>query len=171
MEGRLWILADSISSGIGFDGERVWSRLLEEEHPDRIRNRAVPGGKVSNSLPVLQKQFEFLPGDALLIELGGNDMLSGEPAAEFRKNLDELLATVAAAKIPAVMMELPLPPFRADYLRVQREAAKRYGIRLIPRRRFAAVLSGSESTVDGVHLSNFGHRKMAETVRRAFVFK
>lgn len=171
VEGRLWILADSISSGIGFDGEQVWSRLLEAEQPGRVLNRAVPGSKVNNSLPILQKRFDFLPGDALLIELGGNDLLSGVPAAEFRPKLDELLAAVAAAQVPAVMMELPLPPFRADYLRAQREAAKQYGVRLIPRHRFAAVLSGSESTVDGLHLSNFGHRKMAETVRRTFVFK
>jgi acyl-CoA thioesterase-1 len=56
-------------------------------------------------------------------------------------------------------------------VRAQRELAEKYGVRLVPRRRFAAVLSGSESTADGLHLSNFGHRKMAAEIRRHFIFE
>lgn len=171
VKGTLWILADSISSGIGFDGEMVWSRLLEAEHPGRIQNRAVPGSQVSDSLPILNKRFRFRPGDALLIELGGNDLLRGVPAGEFREKLGELLAAVKAAGVPAVMLELPTPPFRGNYVRAQRELAEKYGVRLVPRRRFAAVLSGSESTADGLHLSNFGHKKMAAEIQRHFLFE
>ena len=162
---KLWILADSISSGIGFEEETVWSELLEREHPGRIANRAVPGSKVSSSLRILEERFDFSPGDVLLIELGGNDLLGGVSGDEFARKLDELLSAVAAREVPAVMFELPLPPFRGAYLRAQRFLAEKYGVRLIPRRRFAAVLRGSESVVDGVHLSNYGHEKMAEVVR------
>lgn len=171
VKGTLWILADSISSGIGFDGEMIWSRLLEAEHPERIQNRAVPGSKVSDSLPVLNKRFRFRPGDALLIELGGNDLLRGVPAGEFREKLGELLAAVKAAGVPAVMLELPAPPFHSNYVRAQRELSEQYDVKLVPRRRFAAVLSGSESTADGLHLSNFGHKKMAAEIQRHFIFE
>lgn len=171
VKGTLWILADSISSGIGFDGEMIWSRLLEAEHPGRIRNQAVPGSKVSDSLPILNKRFHFRPGDALLIELGGNDLLHGVPALTFREKLDELLAAVAATGVPAVMLELPAPPFHSNYVRIQRELVEQYGVKLVPRRRFAAVLSGTESTADGLHLSNFGHKKMAAEIERHFIFE
>lgn len=168
--GKLWILADSISSGIGFDGEIVWSELLEREQPGRIENRAVPGSTVSSSRRILEKQFDLFPGDVLLIELGGNDLLGGVPSGEFARNLDALLAEVAACGVPAAMFELPMPPFRSGYLRAQRQLAAKYGIRLIPRRRFAAILSGNESVVDGLHLSNHGHEKMAEVVRGVIRF-
>ena len=171
VKGTLWILADSISSGIGFDGEIIWSRLLEADHPGRIQNRAVRGSEVSDSLPILRKRFAFRPGDALLIELGGNDMLHGVPAETFREKLDELLAAVKATGVPAVMLELPTPPFHSAYLRVQRELAEQYGVKLVPRHRFAAVLSGNESTADGLHLSNFGHKKMAAEIQRHFIFE
>jgi acyl-CoA thioesterase-1 len=171
VKGTLWILADSISSGIGFDGEMIWSRLLEAKHPGRIQNRAVRGGEVISALPILRKHFAFRPGDALLIELGGNDMFHGVPAETFREKLDELLAAVAATGVPTVMLELPTPPFHSAYLRVQRELAEQYGVKLVPRRRFAAVLSGNESTADGLHLSNFGHKKMAAEIQRHFIFE
>ncbi len=167
--GRLWILADSISSGIGFEEEVIWSRLLEAEYPERILNRAIPGSRVVGSRARLDG-FEFQTGDALLIELGGNDLLGGDSAVNFRNALDELLAVVSTSGVPTVMLELPLPPFHSAYLRIQRELAEKYGIVLIPRHRFAAVLSGRESTIDGLHLSNYGHRKMADLIREYFVF-
>ena len=169
VRGRVRILADSISSGIGFAGERVWSVLLDEERPGRIENRAVPGSRVSTSRRTLE-QFRFCPGDVLVIELGGNDLLGGVPGAEFRRKLDGLLGVAASFDVPVLMFELPLPPFRSSYLRAQREMAAKYGVTLIPRRRFAAVLSGGGSTVDGLHLSNYGHGKMAAVVRRCLLF-
>ncbi|MBS1369835.1 MAG: hypothetical protein HPZ91_07775 [Lentisphaeria bacterium] len=162
--GRVWVLADSISSGIGFSGETVWSTLLDREHPGRIVNRAVPGSKVVSSLKILKERFDFAPGDVLLIELGGNDMLGGVPGGEFHGKLDGLLAEAAVKGVPVVMFELPLPPFRSSYLRAQRQLAAKYRVTLIPRRRFAAVFRGPESVVDGLHLSNYGHEKMAGVV-------
>lgn len=167
--GGVITLLVSCLSGIGFAGERVWSVLLDEERPGRIENRAVPGSQVSTSRRTLE-QFRFCPGDVLVIELGGNDLLGGVPGAEFRRKLNGLLDVAASFDVPVLMFELPLPPFRSSYLRAQRELAAKYGVTLIPRRRFAAVLSGGGSTVDGLHLSNYGHEKMAAVVRRCLLF-
>jgi hypothetical protein len=45
--------------------------------------------------------------------------------------------------------------------RAQRDMAEKHGVALIPRRIFAGVLEGKDSTMDGIHLSNRGHEKMA----------
>ena len=60
------------------------------------------------------------------------------------------------------MLELPWAPFHDGFRRAQREIAQKHGVTLIPRKVFSWVLSGQESTVDGIHLSNRGHEKMAE---------
>jgi len=46
----------------------------------------------------------------------------------------------------------------------QRRVARRYGIGLIPRRCFIEVISAPEATVDGIHLSIKGQRRMAEMI-------
>ena len=90
-------------------------------------------------------------------------MLEQMNSHEFAKNLDELLYLATAKARTVVLMELPLPPFFNNYGRVQRTLAARYGVPLIPRRRFTAVLAHSGGTLDGLHLSA-GHQRMAEMV-------
>ena len=59
------------------------------------------------------------------------------------------------------MMEIPWAPFHGAFCRAQRDMAEKHGVTLIPRRIFAGVLEGRDSTVEGIHLSNRGHEKMA----------
>lgn len=47
--------------------------------------------------------------DAVMIELGGNDMLRGQPPAQTRTNLDAMLAEVAAKGLPAALVGLAAP--------------------------------------------------------------
>lgn len=169
VSGRVWVLGDSISAGIGFKGEVTWSDLGNREHPGVFINRSVGGGTAGSSLATFRK-FDLAPGDVVVLEIGGNDLLGNLSGRAFGRALDELLAAVSASGARAVMFELPLPPFRNAYGAAQRQLAEKYGVRLIPRRYFAAVLRGRDSTVDGLHLANAGHEKMWRAVRRFLVF-
>ncbi len=64
------------------------------------------------------------------------------------------------------MFELPLPPFRHEFGRVQRALARKYHVALIPKRVLLSVLAGSDSTVDTIHLTQAGQRRMATRVWR-----
>lgn len=63
-----------------------------------------------------------------------------------------------------VMFELPLLPEMIPYGRAQRRLAKKYDVCLIPRRFFTKIVSGSDATSDGLHLSEIGARRMATLV-------
>jgi acyl-CoA thioesterase I len=63
-----------------------------------------------------------------------------------------------------VMLELPLPPLYNRFGEIQRRLARRHGVVLIPKRYFASVLIGEQATLDGLHLSQSGHQKMAEMI-------
>jgi acyl-CoA thioesterase I len=63
-----------------------------------------------------------------------------------------------------VMLELPLLPIEQAYGAAQRRQAKKFGVRLIPKHYFAAVLRQSDATIDGLHLSAKGHKRMAEMI-------
>jgi acyl-CoA thioesterase-1 len=62
------------------------------------------------------------------------------------------------------MFELPLPPFYHEFGRIQRDAAGRRQVALIPKRVFLNLLAGQGATLDSVHLSQAGHQQMADLV-------
>jgi acyl-CoA thioesterase-1 len=62
------------------------------------------------------------------------------------------------------MLELPLPPLSNEYGRIQRRLAARHHVRLVPKRVFMSVLASDGATLDGIHLSAAGHRRLADAV-------
>ena len=102
----------------------------------------------------------------VLIELGGNDLIAGEPSDVFARGLEELLANLAAPERIIVMFELPLLPDRTAYGRIQRRLAERHGVWLIPKRYLTSVIAGQDATSDGLHLTDVGAGRMAALVAR-----
>jgi acyl-CoA thioesterase I len=105
---------------------------------------------------------EVNPDDnVILLEIGGNDLLSGLPADRFSKGLEVLLRRLTRPNRIVLMFELPLLPYEVEYGRIQRRLAARYGVLLIPKHYFTAVFAGSGTTSDGLHLSETGVQRMA----------
>jgi len=112
---------------------------------------------------------ELSPNDhVVLFELGGNDPLSGVPSKEFARRLEAVLIRVASRDRVVVVFELQLLPVWISHRRSQRQLASKYGVYLIPKRDFAAVISGGSVTIDGLHFSETGTRRMALLVARTF---
>lgn len=157
------VIGDSVSGGIGFNGEKTWSEILRSEYGYNIANKSVGGGTVSTAINSLRKA-EVGNNDMIIIEIGGNDLFKGTSIGKFHSNLDCLLMD-AKVKTPIVMMlELPLPFTKISFGHSQRKLAEKHHVFLVPKYHFGNVLAGSESTVDGLHLSNKGHRKMAKMI-------
>jgi acyl-CoA thioesterase-1 len=107
-----------------------------------------------------------IESSVVIVEIGGNDLLGSTSAAQFERDLEALLAYLAVPGRQIVMFELPLPPFYLEYGRIQRTLARRHYAKLIPRRVFTSVIAGGGSTLDSIHLTQAGHRFMAECVWR-----
>jgi len=158
----LYIIGDSVTAGANSGEKRRWPELLPESI--EVHDLAQMGATTSSAL---KKQCVQLPdeGGLVLLEIGGNDLLGDTPARQFERDLDQLLAEVAAPGRTVVMFELPLPPLYNEYGRTQRRLAARYKVHLIPKRIFMSVLAGEDSTLDSIHLSTRGHERMAAAVR------
>jgi acyl-CoA thioesterase-1 len=159
----LFVIGDSITAGMGDTREATWPEML----PPRVEvhNLARTGATTAMALAGQAEQIQ--PGRCIvLIEIGGNDLLGGTSAAQFRSDLDRLLAAVAREDRTLVMFELPLPPLCNAYGRAQRELAARYNVRLIPKRVLIGVLADREATSDTIHLTDRGHRQLADAVWR-----
>jgi acyl-CoA thioesterase-1 len=155
------VIGDSLSAGINDGVDIPWPTRLDEIVSVRVSNNALAGATCRSAI----KQLDSLPNQCVVIvEIGGNDLLGGRSAADFRADLDELLTEIQSPEREVVMFELPLPPLFNGYGYAQRELAHKHNVELIPRRLLASVLFTKDATLDSIHLSNAGHRQLAERV-------
>lgn len=155
---HLVVIGDSISSGLG-SRVRPWPALLQQMTGVEVKNLSKPGASMADGLTMAERVGP--EDDLILIELGGNDLIAGEPSTTFAQGLQEVLAKLVAPGRTMVMFELPLLPDRIAYGQIQRRLAAKYGVWLIPKRCLAGIIMHRDATSDGLHLSDAGSRRMA----------
>jgi acyl-CoA thioesterase-1 len=158
---RLVVIGDSISAGLGA-GVSPWPSALQQLIGIEVRNLSRPGATTADGIALADGVNS--DDHLVLIELGGNDLLAGEPSVEFARKLDAVLSKLALPGRTLVMFELPLLPPLVGYGQIQRRLAAKYSVVLIPKRYLTQVISGSSATSDGLHLSEVGTRRMASVV-------
>lgn len=156
------VLGDSVSAGIGEGGIETWPQILSREFPVSVVDYSAMGATIGSELQKLQNRV--IPAGLVIVELGGNDVLGDTSVSQFRRDLDEFLTILVTQSDAVVMFELSVPPFYNRFGSVQRCLARKHGVQLISRRIFADVLRERSSTLDTIHLSTDGHRRMAQSV-------
>jgi len=160
---RVYIIGDSLSAGMG-TGETTWPKVLGAGVPVEVVNLSAAGATAGTAM---EQAKRVPPGPAIIvIEIGGNDLLGGTPAHAFEEDLRRLLDSLKGDSRRLVMFELPLPPFSNRFGRIQRRLASEFDVALIPKRVLSDVIGSARGTLDGLHLSDDGHREIADTVRR-----
>ncbi len=105
--------------------------------------------------------------DAVLLELGGNDLLRGLPPEQTRANLEAMLSELAKRGIPVVLMGVQAPPnagpeFQRAFDTIYRDLAEGHGIALVPFVGARVFTDASLLQADHVHPTARG---VAELVR------
>jgi acyl-CoA thioesterase I len=160
---NLVVIGDSISSGID-PRSPSWPVVLQQTTGIIVKNLAKPGATIADARAMAENVT--LEDRLVLVEIGGNDLLSGTPSEDFERNLDLLLSKVTQPGRTVVMFELPLLPNRIAYGQIQRRLASKYGVWLIPKRYLAQVIQGADATSDGLHLSPTASQRMAALVAK-----
>jgi acyl-CoA thioesterase I len=110
---RLVALGDSLTHGYGLPEDQGFvpqlQRWLDEKGADvEVVNMGVSGDTTSGGLARLD--WALASGaDAVLVELGANDLLRGTPPALTRANLDAILARLGERGIPVLLAGLDIP--------------------------------------------------------------
>ena len=108
----LLVLGDSLSAGYGINQGSGWVDLLGQDWKDRhqIINGSISGdttGGGLNRLPLLLEKFS---PDYVLLELGGNDGLRGQPLSLMRNNLLAMIKLCREAGAQPILFGMRLPP-------------------------------------------------------------
>lgn len=158
----LGIVADSMTAGLGAEGERTWPGRFADGHAAIVRDHSRAGATVATAL----RQAEAIAPDEdlVLLEIGGNDLLGGTSPDEYERGLASLLSAVRKPGRVVVLLELPLLPTFNAFGRIQRRLAREHGAILIPKRVLLGVLLRPGATLDSIHLAESGHRAMAVAV-------
>ena len=108
----LLVLGDSLSAGYGINQENGWVALLEKDLGDdhRIINGSISGDTTGGGLNRLPRLLEEFSPDFVLLELGGNDGLRGQPLALMKANLQAMIRLVREAGAEPVLFGMRLPP-------------------------------------------------------------
>ena len=140
-EVRLAALGDSLTQGYGLnEGEglvpQLEAFLREAGQAVTVLNAGVSGDTTAGGLSRLDWTLGDNP-DAMLVILGGNDLLRGIDPAASRANLDAILTRLGAEGVPAMLVGLPAPgnfgpEFRDAFRAMYTDLAEAHGVPLYP---------------------------------------
>ena len=166
------VLGDSISAGYGLDPAQAWPAHLAQSTGWNVINGGVSGDTAEQGLARLAFLLESHRPTAVIIELGGNDMLRRLPEQETRARLSEIIAQVRAASARPILMAVPKPSVAgaafgslsdADFYA---EVAKKESVVLLPDV-ISEVLSESQYKLDQLHPNAEGSRVLADRATAA----
>lgn len=172
-------LGDSLTAGYGLpDGQGFVPQLqawLDAAGADvEIVNAGVSGDTTAGGLARLDWSLSE-ETDAMIVALGGNDLLRGVPVASSRANLDAILSKVAGARdLPVLLIGLDAPAnYGADYQRgfngMYGDLSKDYGT-LLERNFLGPLLAETDLATarqrymqgDGIHPNADGVRVIVD---------
>ncbi len=110
------ILGDSLSAGYGLNPQQGWVALLQhrldQQFPKqhKVVNASASGETTSGALARLPKLLQTYKPDVVVIELGGNDGLRGQPPQMIQKNLAQLIQQSQKTKAKVVLLGMKIPP-------------------------------------------------------------
>jgi len=162
----VYVIGDSISAGIG-QHEKTWPAVFRDISHLNVKDLSQPGATVESAMLHAQ-QINIQPATVIL-EIGGNDLLGGAKAQDFRRQLDVLLGALEGKHQRIIMFELPLLPFKNGFGEAQRSLAGKYHATLIPKKCMVRIFEMKNGTVDDLHLSQEGHNAFAQLVQTVVV--
>lgn len=156
------ILGDSISAGFGMSSEEAWVSLLEQRLEQKfpgqheVINSSMSGETAAGALSRLPNLLQNHQPDVVIIELGGNDGLRGQPPTLIERNLDRLVVMSLEAGADTLLFGIKIPPnygtaysqaFEDNFKRL----AERHEIPLLPF--FLEGVAGNDDLMqaDGIH--------------------
>jgi len=138
---KILVMGDSLSAGYGIDIQQSWVNLLEKEitkkHAVQIINASVSGETSSGGntrLPALLTEHR---PNIVILELGGNDALRGQPLNLLEKNLQTMIeaSKKTGAKILLAGMQIPPnygPRYSNQFKALYAQLAEKNQAALIP---------------------------------------
>lgn len=155
------VLGDSLSAGYGIDPREGWVELLQqrldrEMYNYRVVNASVSGDTTSGGRARLGKLLEAHSPAIVILELGGNDGLRGQPLRLMRRNLSEMIEQSHNAEAKVLLVGMQIPPnygarYTSTFADTYTELASEFDVALVPFFLDKVALNEKLMQSDGIH--------------------
>jgi acyl-CoA thioesterase-1 len=177
---RVVALGDSLTAGYGLpEGEglvpQLQAWLAANGTEAVVINAGVSGDTTAGGLARLD--WSLTPeADALIVALGGNDMLRGLAPSEARANLDTILRRATERGLPVLLVGLAAPgnygpEYKAEFDAVYPDLSAAYGTLLVANLFAPLMTEGSDPAVmsrffqaDGIHPNAEGVARIVDAL-------
>ncbi|MBF8636577.1 arylesterase [Pseudomonas putida] len=170
--GTVLIVGDSISAGFGLDTREGWASLLQtrlrqEGFDDKVVNASISGDTSAGGQARLPALLAAHTPEVVVLELGGNDGLRGQPPAQLRQNLAAMIDQSRQAGAKVLLLGMQLPPnygvrYTTAFAEVYKELAKDKQVALVPF--FLEGVGGVPELMqaDGIHPAQGAQQRLLE---------
>lgn len=172
--GTLLVLGDSISAAFGLDTRQGWVSLLEqrlaaEGFDYQVVNASVSGDTSAGGLARLPTLLAEHRPDLLIVELGGNDGLRGQPPAQLQQNLAAMVQQAHKAGTRVLILGMKLPPnyglrYTTAFADVFPQVAKEQDVALVPFLLEGAAGLPLMTQADGIHPTAAAQPRLLDNV-------
>lgn len=140
--GTLLVVGDSISAAFGLDSRQGWVAMLQErlrkegfEHS--VVNASISGDTSAGGAARLSALLAEHKPELVIIELGGNDGLRGQPPAQLQQNLASTIDASQASGAKVLLLGMRLPPnygarYTSAFAQVFADLAEQKQVALVP---------------------------------------
>ncbi|ROL66924.1 arylesterase [Pseudomonas protegens] len=172
--GTVLIVGDSISAAFGLDTREGWVALLEKRlkdqgFTDKVVNASVSGDTSAGGLARLPALLAEHKPEVMILELGGNDGLRGQPPQQLQQNLASMIDSAQAGGAKVLLLGMQLPPnygvrYTQAFAQVYGQLASDKKVALVPF--FLEGVGGRPELMqaDGLHPAAAAQDKLLENV-------
>lgn len=176
---RIVAFGDSLTAGYGLSPAESYPSLLQERLDQdgfnyEVVNAGVSGDTTSGGLRRIAWALDGTGGkvEIVILELGANDILRGQPVEQMRRNLAQIIEESQKRGARVLLAGMLSPPnWGADYNRqvveAYRSLAEEYNAPLIPFFLEGIATRRELNLQDGAHPNAEGTKLVAETVYKA----
>lgn len=138
---KILIMGDSLSAGYGIDIQQGWVSLLQkklaENNAVEIINASVSGETSSGGKARLPALLNEHKPDIVILELGGNDGLRGQPLKLLENNLQTMIDASKNSGAEVILAGMQIPPnygprYSTEFKAIYEKLAEKNQSGLIP---------------------------------------
>ena len=170
------VVGDSLSSGYGLTAEQSWVAMLRERldaeaYGYEVVNASIAGDTSAGGLARLPRLLKEHSPAVVVIEIGGNDGLRGQPVETLRANLAKMIELSQQRGARVLLAGIQIPPnygpaYTQALAAVYPALAKQYGTALVGFLLDGVALHPELMQHDGIHPNAAGQKIVLENVWR-----
>jgi len=176
-ESTVLVVGDSLSAGYGIDIKQGWVALLETEmakkHQLKWINASVSGETTSGGKTRLDQLLKTHQPDYVILELGGNDGLRGQPLNLIRNNLQSMIDRIHQQEAKILLLGMQIPPnygarYTQSFTKMYPDLANKNKLLWVPFLLEGVATNPSLMQNDGIHPTAEGQPSVMENVKPYF---